>query len=222
MTKILVIAPHPDDAELGVGATLAKKVAEGAQATIAVVSAGALTMVHSGESISFDQRMSEQVAAAGVLGITDVRFLNLGVVGNLHNQTGMEFVSGLDKIMSEGWTEVYIPLPSYNQDHTATWHGCMAATRPGKVDNASIFAYENPMQGHGEQVLGPLVGRWYERVTAAHLTTKIDAFEKHGSQVNGRRDTIAGSGGVSALARLRGLECGTEFAEMFYPVRIVK
>lgn len=222
MSRILVVAPHPDDAEFGVGGTLALKVAGGDHATIAVVTSGKLTMVHSGVSVEFNQRMEEQRAAALVLGITDVRFLGMGEVGNLHNQNGFAVVSGLDALFSEGWDEIYVPLPSYNQDHTATWHACLAATRPGKVDSASILAYENPMQGHGEQVFGALAGRWYQRLTQQHVDLKMKALWEHGSQVGGRDNTVAGSAGVKALAVMRGLECGAPFAEMFYPVRIVK
>jgi bacillithiol biosynthesis deacetylase BshB1 len=61
---LLVFAPHPDDAEIGMGATIAKHVAEGRRVGICDLTAGEL-----GSNGTPDERRREADAAARVLGV---------------------------------------------------------------------------------------------------------------------------------------------------------
>ena len=61
---LLVFAPHPDDAEIGMGATIAKHVAEGRSVGICDLTAGEL-----GSNGTPDERRREADAAARVLGV---------------------------------------------------------------------------------------------------------------------------------------------------------
>lgn len=76
--RVMVVCAHPDDAELGAGATLAKWIAAGAQVTIVVCTDGA-----SGSSdrklTSSDVvrlRRQEQQAAANTLGVLNLEMLD--------------------------------------------------------------------------------------------------------------------------------------------------
>lgn len=61
---LLVFAPHPDDAEIGMGATIAKHVAEGRRVGICDLTAGEL-----GSNGTPEERRREADAAARVLGV---------------------------------------------------------------------------------------------------------------------------------------------------------
>ena len=76
--KILVITPHPDDAESGAGGTIAKWSGQGSEITLVVCTNG--NKGTSDRKISPDQlaktRKKEQMKAAEILGIKEVVFLD--------------------------------------------------------------------------------------------------------------------------------------------------
>ena len=77
LTRALVVTAHPDDVDFGAAGTVATLVAAGVQVTYCVVT--------DGDAGGFDPdvprseipgiRRAEQEAAAGILGVTDVRWL---------------------------------------------------------------------------------------------------------------------------------------------------
>ena len=79
-TRYLFIGPHPDDIELGCGATVAKLAAAGKQITFLILTDGRYGDGHSGgvrgDALSA-LRKEEAVRSAKHLGVTDVRFLDL-------------------------------------------------------------------------------------------------------------------------------------------------
>lgn len=76
----LFIGPHPDDIEIGAGATIAKLVAKGKHVSFLICTDGRFGDGSSngitGEALA-DLRRRESVEAASVLGVSDVHFLNL-------------------------------------------------------------------------------------------------------------------------------------------------
>ncbi len=99
----------------------------------------------------------------------------------------------------------------------------VTALRPTQVaaQMANVYAYENPMQGHGPQLGGSYPAKTYAALSPDNLDAKIVALTCHTSQIKGREHTIAGWAGVIALATVRGFECGSPCAEMFCPVRTI-
>src|SRR5687767_9950989 len=76
-SRILVVAAHADDIEFGVAGSVAKWVQEGAQVTYVIVtdnSSGSNDPAVTREWL-IEKRREEQLAAAAVVGVTDVRFL---------------------------------------------------------------------------------------------------------------------------------------------------
>ena len=77
--RFLFVGPHPDDIEIGAGATAAKLVAAGKKVCFVVCIDGRFGTGNVPEHIRGQQliklRQQEAIASAGKLGVTDVRFL---------------------------------------------------------------------------------------------------------------------------------------------------
>ena len=79
--RFLFVGPHPDDIEIGAGATAAKLAAMGKEVCFLVCLDGRFGENNAPEGIRgerlVEKRRQEAIASAAMLGVTDVRFLNL-------------------------------------------------------------------------------------------------------------------------------------------------
>lgn len=79
--RFLFIGPHPDDIEIGAGATAAKLAAAGKELCFLICTDGRYGFDNLSEPITPEQladiRRKEALSAAKVLGVSDVRFANL-------------------------------------------------------------------------------------------------------------------------------------------------
>lgn len=217
--RALFVSPHPDDVEIGCGG-LVHQLSREVETHIAVCTGpGDLTMVHSGQTVQFEQRVAEQERAAQRLGVKQVHWLGLGQAGRFDQRAQMSFVTAFDKLFA-AFHLVVIPLPSYNDDHRRVWDAAMAACRPGKLDHVNVYAYDQ-QASHcvGAQLPGREFGRVYVPIRKDDLVAKQQALREHASQMEGREDTIYGPLGMKVSAQSRGLECGAPYAEMLYLVR---
>ena len=77
--RYLFLGPHPDDIEVGAGATAAKLAAAGTQVCFLVCTDGRYGLEHAPEGTAPEElvelRKAEALASAKLLGVTDVRFL---------------------------------------------------------------------------------------------------------------------------------------------------
>jgi N-acetylglucosamine malate deacetylase 1 len=214
----LVVSPHPDDAEIGLGASIHRWVREGHLVTIGVCTGeGDLTMVHSAATIPFSQRREEQRQAALELGAA-VIWYELAPASRFDSLPQSMFVSAFDRSFCQ-FDEVYLPLPSYNDDHKRVFAAGLAAFRPGKLDGVPLLAYEQACsQCLGEP--GPFpYGRRYIPVTGADMRAKRAAIDCHQSQMHGRGESIYGTAGADINAKMRGMEGGASWAELVYLLR---
>ena len=78
--RYLFIGPHPDDIEIGAGATAAKLAAMGKQVCFLICTDGRYGLEHAPQGTTPEQliqlRKAEAIASAKALGVTDVRFLD--------------------------------------------------------------------------------------------------------------------------------------------------
>lgn len=78
--RYLFLGPHPDDIEIGAGATAAKLIAAGKQVTFLICTDGRYGLEHAPEGTTPEEliglRQAEAVASAKALGVIDVRFLD--------------------------------------------------------------------------------------------------------------------------------------------------
>lgn len=76
--RILVVAAHPDDIEFGAAGSIAKWVQQGAEVTYCLITNGAAGSNEALRDLQklINEREEEQRAAAAIVGVKDVRFLN--------------------------------------------------------------------------------------------------------------------------------------------------
>lgn len=109
--RYLFIGPHPDDIEIGAGATTAKLAALGKAVTFLVCTDGRFgegNVPETGDALAA-LRQQEAIASAKLLGVTDVRFLGLSD-GGFYAQD--DLIAGIAKVIGEVQPDVlFAPDP---------------------------------------------------------------------------------------------------------------
>ena len=138
-SRILVIAPHPDDETYGCGGLIARARAHGGQVYVMIVSAGDLQ--HYDEQLSTvtaSRRQKELEESMRVLGVEDYCIL----FTDRHSHMRMDSVPRRDLLEEIERASplamdrlhpdmVILPAISYNQDHEAVFKAGFTACRPG-------------------------------------------------------------------------------------------
>ncbi|MBR5668463.1 MAG: PIG-L family deacetylase [Spirochaetales bacterium] len=101
-SRYLFIGPHPDDIEIGAGATAAKLVAAGKQVCFLICTDGRFGLEHAPEGTTPEQlielRKAEATASAKTLGVSDVRFLGFSDGGFYDFE---DLVKGVARVVGE-------------------------------------------------------------------------------------------------------------------------
>lgn len=196
--KVLAIGAHPDDVELGCGATILRHVARGDEVTILVMTNGGLG------TLDGMSRRTEQESAARQLGAT----LRWGGFDDGHVPSGSEAISVIDDAIAASGAQVLYThtADDTHQDHRATAAASIAAGRR----LPTILQYESP------STLNFLPNVYVD--VDASIDAKLSALRAHLSQVlrGGPVDLEA----VEAQARFRGFQGRVRFAEAFESTRL--
>jgi LmbE family N-acetylglucosaminyl deacetylase len=216
MTNVLVVSPHPDDAEIGCGGMIHRLMKNGHNVMIAVCTGeGDLLMAHTSKIVKFRDRRREQEEAATTLGGAVIAWLDMAPASRFDTIPQALFVSTFDRLF-QGHDQVFLPLPSYNDDHVRVWRAGLAAFRPGKLDYTSLMAYEQPFGNTAHDF-----GKRYIQLAEVDVEAKKLAITCHRSQMLGRDKSIYGRTGAELLATVRGAEIGIPYAEMVYVIKEV-
>ena len=214
--RLLILAPHIDDAEFGLGGMIQRRlILEKAAIRVVVISTGSYTR-SDGVEVLASRRNEEMHTALQYLGLDDFSaHEGFPENGGLLWDYG-KLVSMIEReVRKYEATEVFTCLPSFNQDHRALFDATITAFRPGNLA-ANLYAYEYPGNcwGGGD----PKFGRRYITVLPNHVLRKIEALRLHKSQFDGRKVAV-GPEAASILARQRGAEIGVEYAELIYVLK---
>jgi LmbE family N-acetylglucosaminyl deacetylase len=199
---VLAVGAHPDDIELGVGATVALLARAGARVVMAVCSVPA----------DYDRRRSEALDAAAILGC-ELRILMDGGSRRIEDVKAYQLVGMIDDMVRELRPAAMLTHGStdFHGDHVAVHHASVPSQRLHAFD---FYCYLPTMV---RPVPVPFQPRAYIDVSTT-IETKIDAIAAHKSQF--------GSRGISfdyyrEIAHLNGVMCGAEYAEGLDIGRIV-
>ncbi|MGY1809844.1 PIG-L deacetylase family protein [Blastococcus sp. SYSU D00669] len=202
MRSVLAIGAHPDDIELGCGATLLAHAAAGDRVTMLVVTGGENGPGDAGQVVG---RRAEQIAAARTLG-ADLRWGGLRDCA-VPNDSGT--VDVVEQVLRDVEAElVYVHAPDdSHQDHRTVAAATLAAARR----LPRVLHYQSP----STLTFTPTV---FVDVTA-HLSGKLAALRCHASQVD--LSAMVEPDAVVASARHWGAHARIGYAEAFAPTRMV-
>lgn len=208
MKKILVIAPHADDEVLGCGGYLLHRKALGDDIKIIIATIGGIDRRQ-----IFTERLKEFYSVCETLGVDgDYLYPNLDAI--LDDIPSFEITTKLDKIIDEYKpNEIFINCLSKHQDHVKLYNCAMASMRLREGYSPDMVAlYEYPFSVQSYDI--PNGGKIYHDISDV-IDDKVSLFEKYKSQVKSSPSPL-NEHGIKALAAIRGLENGCEYAEMFY------
>lgn len=117
-SRYLFIGPHPDDIEIGAGATASKLAAEGKEVCFLICIDGRFGTTNAPDGLCgpalIERRKKEAIKSAAVLGVQDVRFLGL-CDGGFYGQE--ELVKGIARIVGEFRPDViFAPDPCVSSE----------------------------------------------------------------------------------------------------------
>ena len=167
--RFLFVGPHPDDIEIGAGATAAKLAAMGKEICFLVCLDGRFGDGSAPEGIRgqalVELRKQEAIASAAALGVRDVRFLDLSD-GGFYEQK--ELVSRLARVIGDFRPEVLLgPDPDVTSECHADHRNVGAAVR----QLACFAPYSGIMAGYGAKAAAV-------KVLAYYMTAKPNRFVK--------------------------------------------
>lgn len=201
--RILILAPHTDDGELGCGATIAKYIAEGKHITYAAFSTCSQALP---SHLPSDTLAVECKAATAALGIQDVVLFDFTVRRLLfHRQEILEELILLNRQLEPH--TVFVPAQhDVHQDHQVIYAEGLRAFK-----NCNVLGYELPWNNFS---FSPT---YFEKLQPAHLGAKLQALKEYKSQEHRR---YMKPDFMTALATVRGVQCNAELAEAFEVYRM--
>ena len=217
--RVLAVGAHPDDAELGCGATLAKHAAAGDEVSILVLGTGATARTGSGDADVKALQEQAQAAAtelgasATLLSFPDQHFDGVPL---------LDLVKAVEAVLSSYQPElVYTHSPhDLNLDHQRTHSAVRTACRPlPGMSVTGLYCFEVPSATEW----GP-GGFWptcFVDITDDWLDMKLLALEHYAGEMR-QAPHPRSDAGISALARWRGMTVGVNAAEAFEVVREIR
>lgn len=222
--NILVVAPHADDEVLGCGATIYKKIKEGYNVYVLI-----MTNASKSDPTIFSPKRIERVRREALeahrfLGVKQTIFLDFPAPA-LDQYPSYKMSMKVSEFIKEYCIEtVYLPhRGDIHKDHKMVFDAVLVACRPvGDYSVKNIYAYETLSETewaapYSNDVFIPNV---FELCSEQALEVKLKAMECYKSQLKvfpNPRSLVA----LSALAKLRGATVSKQYAEAFMLIRTI-
>lgn len=202
--KILVLSPHTDDGELGCGGTIAHLCAIGCEVHYAAFSACEQSVL---PQFPKDILVTEVIKATETLGIKPIHLHLFAYEVRKFNFLRQNILEDLIKLRDNIKPDlIFIPsLNDLHQDHHTLAQEAMRAFK-----FTSILSYELPWNNLNFQTTA------FQKLSEVHINTKIQALNQYLSQ---QHRPYANEDFIRSLARTRGVQINTHYAEVFEVVR---
>jgi LmbE family N-acetylglucosaminyl deacetylase len=204
--KVLVLAPHTDDGELGAGGTIAKLIDSKAEVYYAAFSTAEQSVP---EGFPKDVLKTEVKKATLKLGIPEDHLLIYNYEVRKLNYVRQEILEELVRLRKRIEPDLIL-LPSLNDIHQD--HSTVAQEGLRAFKHKTILGYELIWNNLTFST------SCFVKLTASHIQRKCDALKEYASQ--GKRDYMSEEF-ITSLAKTRGVQIGSEFAEAFEVIRFI-
>jgi len=204
--KILVLAPHTDDLEFGCGGTIAK-LAEKERKNVIYCAAFSACKQSVRKEFPEDILITEIKAASQLLGLKLENLRLFDYTVRTFNYKRQEILDDILRLKAEIQPDiVFIPaLTDLHQDHfTIAQEGFRA------FKFSSLLSYELPWNNLSFNTSS------FMKLEDKHVQLKIDSIAEYKSQAH---RPYANEEFIKALARTRGVQINTHYAECFEVIR---
>lgn len=206
LKKVLVLAPHTDDGELGCGGTIARMIENGIDVYYVAFSACEISVP---DGFPKDILIREVKQATNKLGIKpeNLKLLKYDVrTFNYHRQAILDDILNLKKEIAPDL--IFIPaLHDIHQDHATIAN---EAFRAFKFSN--ILCYELPWNNLNFNTT------LFVKLEERHIEIKKTAMREYKSQAH---RSYANDLFIQSLAITRGVQSGNTYAEVFEVIRLI-
>lgn len=212
MSKILVIASHPDDECLGCGATMHKYANEGHDVYCLILGEGAICRELEGGNL-----IKQSQEAGKIIGFKDMRFECLPD-NKFDTIPLLDICHRIERHVNKICPDtVYTHFKGdLNIDHRLTFQATMTAMRPNRSSVKEIYSYEVPSSTEwGFEAFKPNV---FVEISYQELDTKIKAMQCYTTEIRPYPHPRSAAG-LRAHAEYFGTVAGVKLAEAFELIR---
>jgi LmbE family N-acetylglucosaminyl deacetylase len=216
--KVIVVAPHPDDEVLGVGGTLLRRKAEGAQVAWLIITSISIENGFNAEKVK--QRAEEIKCIKKLIGFDSLFELNFPTtqLDRIPMSELVAEISGVFKLFEPN--EIFVPHPAdVHTDHGVVFNATAGCTKWFRYPSVQrVLAYETLSETDfslgATQRFRPNVFIDIEQ----YLDDKLKAMDIYSSEL-GAFPFPRSHEAIRALATLRGAASGFKAAEAFELLR---
>lgn len=205
--KVLILAPHTDDAELGCGGTICKLIEGGHEIYWVVFSTAEDSLP---KDLPKDTLTTEFLSVVKDMKLDDGHYKIFNFkVRNLH-QYRQEILEELVRTRNDFKPDMVIgpSLNDLHQDHQVV---ALEMTRAFKT-SSSILCYELPWNHMTFNT------QCFSKLSKEHVKNKCKLLENYRSQIMGGKSYFSQEF-IFGLAKTRGVQCNSDYAEAFEVVR---
>lgn len=204
MKRVLVLAPHTDDGEFGCGGTINKLINEGADVYYCAFSACEQSVLPQFPS---DILITEVKAATQVLGVPSANLILKDYEVRTFNYRRQEILDDIIRLRAEINPDiVFVPaLTDIHQDHKTVAEEALRAFK-----FTSMLSYELPWNNISFQT------SCFYKLSDENIQVKIEALKQYQSQAH---RPYSNEDFIKSLARVRGVQINTTYAETFEVIR---
>ena len=202
--KVLILSPHTDDGEFGCGATITKLIEDGSEVYYAAFSACEQSVL---PEFPKDILTKEVKAATQILGIKPENLILFKYDVRTFNYHRQAILDDIIKLKNEIQPDLVF-TPSVNdihQDHATISNEAVRAFK-----FTSILCYELPWNNFN------FTTTCFFKLNENHVSNKVNALKEYKSQAH---RSYADEDFIRSLTRIRGVQIGAQYAEVFEMVR---
>lgn len=202
--RVLVLAPHTDDGELGCGSTINKFVEEGAEVTYVAFSIATRSLP---AGLPPDTLAKEVAAATKILGVKKDNLILFDYDVRHFPGNRQLILEEMVKIGRKLKPDLVLQPNSndIHQDHQVVYNEGLRAFK-----NTTMLGYELPWNNLS------FTTNCFVRVEEKNIDKKLEALKEYKSQAHRK---YLNEGFIKGLAQTRGTQIGADWAEAFEVIR---